>query len=85
MGFAENGISKAHQNISSQDVILAPLLRDIKFSFQYIEWLTFIHILREINEKDDDLSREAFTLPVGAFGIYELFHGVEKKSMEFCL
>jgi ribonuclease HI len=85
MGHSKLVIDWARQKISAQDVKLAPLLRDIKLSFQSFEWLYFSHILRELNKKVDELSKEALSLPVGAFGLYKFFEGVETKAMEFCL
>jgi ribonuclease HI len=38
---------------------LASLLRDIKLTFKHFEWLSFQHILRELNTKTDELSKEA--------------------------
>jgi ribonuclease HI len=42
-----------------QNPRLASLLRDIKLTFKDFEWLTFQHILRELNSKADELSKEA--------------------------
>jgi hypothetical protein len=41
--------------------------------------------LRELNFKVDELSKEALSLPTGAFGYYEFMDGEETKAMEFRL
>jgi ribonuclease HI len=58
-----------------QNPRLASLLRDIKLTFRDFEWLSFQHILRELNTKADELSKEALQLQKGAFGFYEFFEG----------
>jgi hypothetical protein len=45
--------------------------------------LSFHHILRELNAKVDEISKEALQLKRGAFGHYEYFDGTETKAMEF--
>jgi hypothetical protein len=47
--------------------------------------LSFQHILRELNVKADELSKEALQLQRGAFGYYEYFEGTETEAMEFRL
>jgi ribonuclease HI len=68
-----------------QNPRLASLLRDIKLTFRDFEWISFQHILRELNTKADELSKEALQLQKGAFGFYEFFEGTETEAMEFCL
>jgi hypothetical protein len=68
-----------------QNPRLASLLRDIKLTFRDFEWLSFQHILRELNSKADELSKEALQLQKGAFGFYEFFEGTETEAMEFRL
>jgi hypothetical protein len=57
MGYSKLVIDWAHQKNSARDVRLTPLMRDIKLSFQSFEWLSFNHILQELNEKVDELSK----------------------------
>jgi hypothetical protein len=68
-----------------QNPRLASILRDIKLTFRNFEWLSFQHILRELNTKADELSKEALQLQKGAFSFYEFFKGTETKAMEFYL
>jgi len=63
---------------------LGPVLQDILVSSQNFEWISFIHIRRELNEKVDELSKESMSLPVGALGFYEFIDGEDIDSMEFC-
>jgi hypothetical protein len=70
-------IDWVHQNIITQDVRLEPLLWDIKLTFQSFEWLSFSHILHELNQKYDEISKEDLTFPIGAFGLYQFHDGVE--------
>ena len=65
------------------DVRLAPLFNDIKLAYQSFKWLSFSHILRKLNGKVNELSKEALSLPPGAFGLYEFIDGEEIKAMEF--
>jgi hypothetical protein len=64
---------------------LASIIRDIELIFGNFEWISFQHILRELNTKADELSKEAPQLQKGTFGFYEFFEGIETKAMEFCL
>jgi hypothetical protein len=43
----------------------------------------FHHVLRELNVKADELSKEALLLPSAACGVYEYINGEETKEMEF--
>jgi ribonuclease HI len=45
-----------------QNPRLASILRDIKLTFRNFKWLSFQHILRELNTKADELSKEALQL-----------------------
>jgi len=60
-------------------------MRDIEINFKSFEWLSFHHILRELNTKADELSKEALLLPDGVFGYYEFLEGEEIEDMEFHL
>jgi ribonuclease HI len=73
------------RNITAQDVRLERLLRDIKLTFQSYEWLSFSHILCELNQKVDEFFKQALTFHVGAFRLYEVYDGVQTKAMEFLL
>jgi hypothetical protein len=61
------------------------LLHDILLSLNTLGRYSCHHILRELNEKADALSKEALELPSGACGIYEYIEGEELVSMEFQL
>jgi hypothetical protein len=76
-------IEWAKQNIKVQYIRLESLLKDIKLFFQSFEWLSFNHILHELNDKENSLSKEALQLLVGAFGYYEFMEGEEIEAMEF--
>jgi hypothetical protein len=56
---------------------LATILQDIKLNFRAFKWLSFHHILWEINTKVDELSKEAMELPSRAFVFYEFHEGTE--------
>jgi ribonuclease HI len=77
MGYFKLVIDWAKGKMSIQNIILVNILRDIRLSFQSFEWLSFQHILRELNVKADDLSKEALQLQRGAFRYYEYFEGTE--------
>jgi hypothetical protein len=47
--------------------------------------LSFHHILHELNVNANELSKEALSLPIGAFGFYEYIEGEEVEAMEFQL
>jgi len=47
--------------------------------------LSFQRILRELNAKENELSKKSLQLQKGAFGFYELFEGTEIEAMEFHL
>ena len=70
-----------HINLSN--VMLTPLVRNIKLAYQSFEWISFCHILQELNGKADELSKEALSLTPGAFCIYEFIDGEEIEAMEF--
>jgi hypothetical protein len=57
LGDSKLAIEWAKQKIKVQDIRLESLLRDIKLSFRSFEWLSFSHILRELNEKAYSLSK----------------------------
>jgi hypothetical protein len=73
------------KKINFQYIRLESLLKDIKISFQSFEWFSFNHILQELNDKVDSLSKEALQFLLGAFGYYEFMEGEEIKAMEFKL
>jgi hypothetical protein len=65
------------------NIRLASILRDIKLAFLSFEWLSFHHILQELNSKADELSKEALELQIDTFVFYEYMDGVETEVMEF--
>jgi hypothetical protein len=77
-------IDWARKKKMAQDTRLEPILRGIKFVFLSFELLSFNHNFRELNKKEDELSKEALLLPTGSFGFYEFLEGVETQSIEFC-
>jgi len=78
-------IDWANGKISIQNPNLATIMGDIKLNFRAFEQLTFHYILRELNAKADELSKEALELPSRAFGFYEFHKGIESESMKFRL
>lgn len=84
-GYSKMAIDWANGKISMQNPNLATIMRDIKLNFRAFEQLTFHHILRELNTKADELSKEALELPNGPFSFYEFHEGIESESMEFQL
>jgi ribonuclease HI len=85
MGDSKLAIEWAQGKLEIQNVNLENILRDIKLAFPSFEWISFHHVLRELNVKADELSKEVLQLQRGAFGYYEYFEGVETEAMEFCL
>jgi hypothetical protein len=83
MGDSKLVIDWDGQKIEFQDIRLTPIMRDIKLTYPPFEWISFHHVLRELNEKEDALSKEAMLLPSRAFRVYEYFDGVETQVMEF--
>jgi ribonuclease HI len=85
MGDSKMVIEWERKKANVHNIRLESLLQDIKLSFQSFEWLSFNHILCELNEKEDSLSKESLQLLVGAFGYYEFIEGEEIEAMEFRL
>jgi ribonuclease HI len=85
MGDSKLVIDWEKGKLSIQNINLANITRDIRLSFQSFEWISFQHVLRELNVKADELSKEALQLQRGAFGYYEYFEGTETEAMEFRL
>jgi ribonuclease HI len=67
MGDSKLVIDWAKGKISFQNINLANILRDMRLSFQSFDWLSFQHILRELNVKAYELSKEDLQLQRGAF------------------
>jgi hypothetical protein len=70
-------IHLAKGKISIQNINLENIMRDIKLTFQYVEWFSFQHILRELNLKADELSKEALQLQTRDFEYYKSFGDTE--------
>jgi hypothetical protein len=78
-------IDWAHQKNKFQNIWLTLIMRDIKLAYQSFEWIYFSHILRDHNAKDNELSKEALSLLVGAFVYYKFIDGEEIEATEFQL
>ena len=68
-------IDWAKGKISIQNINLANIMQDIRLSFQSFDWMSFQHILRELNVNVDEISKEALQVQRGAFGYYKYFEG----------
>ena len=85
MGDSKLVIDWAKGKFFIQNITLANILRDIRLSFQSFDWLSFQHILRELNVKADELSKEDLQLQRGTFGYYEYFKCTKTEVMELWL
>jgi ribonuclease HI len=65
-----------------EKVCLGPLLQHLKYQMILFEWLCFQYIYRELNSKDDSLSKEALMLPKEAFEFYKFIDGEDTDAME---
>jgi hypothetical protein len=91
MKYFGNNKGKGYQETTSygrfkievQDLRLTTLMRDIRLASHSFELLEFHHILMELNEKEDVMSKEVLLLPSRSFGVYKYFDGLETKAMEF--
>jgi ribonuclease HI len=75
-------IDWAMNKINIQNIRLEPIMREIRETFNSFSWLSFHHILRELNSKADKLSKDAVLLNPGTFSLYEFHDGVETEAME---
>lgn len=57
LGDSKLVIDWAQGKIDIQNTSLATVMREIRLTFQSFEWLSFHHILRELNLKADELSK----------------------------
>jgi hypothetical protein len=57
-------------------------MREIRETFKSFRWLSFHHLLRELNSKADELSKDVVLLNLGTFNLYEFHDGVETEAME---
>jgi hypothetical protein len=76
-------IDWAQGKISIQNINLSIVMRYVGLTYQSFEWLYFHHILRELNSKANELSKEALQLQRGAFKYYEYSDGSEIEALEF--
>jgi len=68
--------------VNIQNIRLEPITREIRETFNSFCWLSFHHILRELNSKVDKLSNDVVLLNPGTFSLYEFHDGVETEAME---
>jgi ribonuclease HI len=68
--------------VNIQNIGLEPIMREIRETFNSFCWLSFHHILRELNSKADKLSNDVVLLNPGTFSLYEFHDGVETEAME---
>jgi len=61
-GDSKMEIDWSRGNISIQNPNLASTMRENKLNFRAFEWLSFHHILRELNSKANELSKEVLQL-----------------------
>jgi ribonuclease HI len=85
MGDSKLVVDWACNKVKVENMGLGYLLRDVEFQSSSFEWVSFHHILRELNSKVDNLSKEALLFLKGDFGFYEYINGEEKEGMEFQL
>lgn len=85
LGDSKLVIDWAQGKVNVQNTKLANVLREIKLAFQSFKWLSFHHVLRELNSKANELSEEALELQKRAFEFYEYFEGIETKAMKLWL
>jgi hypothetical protein len=82
-GDSKMAIDWACRRTSIEIPHLASIMRDIKLTFRAFERLSFHHILRELNTKADELSKQALEMQSEAFSFYEYMDGREIEEMEF--
>jgi ribonuclease HI len=82
-GDSKMEIDWSRGNISIQNPNLASTMRENKLNFRAFEWLSFHHILRELNSKANELSKEVLQLQNGDFGFYDFVDGTKTEAMEF--
>ena len=85
MGDSKLVVDWACKKVKVENVGLGYFLRDVEFQLSSFEWLSFHHILRELNSKVYNLSKEALLFLKGVFGFYEHVNGEEREGMEFQL
>jgi hypothetical protein len=68
--------------VNIQNIGLEPITREIRETFMSFRWLSFHHLLTELNSKADKLSKEVVLLNPGTFNVYEFHDGVEIEAME---
>jgi hypothetical protein len=68
MGDSKLVIDWANGKNNVQNMSLATIMRDIRLACQSFKWLSYHHILRELNTKEDELSKQVLELQAGSFG-----------------
>lgn len=82
LGDSKLVINWAHGKANLQNISLEPIMKDIKLAFQSFKWLSLHHILRELNSKANELSKNALELQNGTFLRYEFLNGMESVAVE---
>lgn len=70
-------------NNKVENIFLQCLLHDIQEAMLSFEWISFSHVIREINSNADAFSKEALELFIDLFCITEFVDGEEHESMNF--
>jgi hypothetical protein len=64
---------------------LHPIMRQVREFIDNLEWFSCKHILRELNEDANWLSKEALDLDVDTFILQEFFDNQNINEMNFTL
>jgi hypothetical protein len=82
LGDSKLVIDWAQGKANFQNISLDPIKRDIKLAYLSFERFSFHHILRELNMKEDKLSKKALEIQIDTFVHNEFVNGIESKSIE---
>lgn len=83
LGDSKLVIDWANGRATVQNIGLVPIMQEIRQLASSFEWITYCHILRELNKESDALSKEALDIPSGLSGIYEFSNGQLLDAMDF--
>ena len=76
-------IDWANKKIEIENIRLGHLLQEIQSSLQTFQWIEFGHVYHELNQKANELSKEALTRKVGTFCFSEFMDEGEVDTMDF--